>query len=163
MSNLSRMRDAVIAARAALAGLREQIGATERELEAERRQLMDAERRGRLAGEIGDQETVTVAQHFAAKHANRVSVLERQLGAQRDELALAEHELADMTEQLKTAERNRGAAEAADRVAAAQAGMGPVDAEDERLKSRLDRAAREAAAEQQLEALKQKLGKRGRP
>lgn len=157
------MRDAVIAARAALAVMRDQIGATERELEAERRQLLDAERRGRLAAEIGDQETVTVAQHFAGKHASRVSVLERKLGAQRDEMALAEHELADMTEQLKAADRDRVAAEAADRVAAAQAGMGPVDAEDELLKGRLDRAAREAAAEQQLEALKQKLGKRGRP
>jgi predicted nucleic acid-binding Zn-ribbon protein len=157
------MRDAVIAARAALAVMRDQIGATERELDAERRQLMDAERRGRLAGEIGDQETVQVAQHFAAKHASRVNVLERKLGALRDELTLAEHELADMTEQLKAAGQNRGTAEAADHVAAAQAGMGPAAEEDERLKSRMDREAREAAAEQQLEALKQKMGKRGRP
>src|SRR5574341_342478 len=155
------MRDAVVAARAALPLMREQIGATERALEAERRQLMDAERRGRLAGEIGDQETVAVAQHFAGKHAERVGVLERKLAAQREELALAERELAEMTEQLKAAERNRGAAEAAEKVAAAQAGMGVE--QDELLKSRMDRAAREAAAEQQLEALKQKLGKRGRP
>src|SRR3972149_11340269 len=121
------MRDAVIAAPAALPSMREQIGAAERELEAARRQLMDAERRGRLAAEIGDQETVTVAQHFAGKHAGRVSVLERKLGAQRDELALAEHELVDMTEQLKAAERNRGAAEAADRGAAAPAGVGAAE------------------------------------
>src|SRR3972149_232049 len=117
------MRDAVIAARAALASMREQIGATARELEAERRQLMDAERRGGgggggWGGEIGDQETGTVAQHCAGKHAGRVSVLERKLGAQRDELALAEHELAGMTEQLKAAERNRGAAGADGRGAA---------------------------------------------
>jgi len=157
------MRDAVIAARAGLAVMRDQIGATERELEVERRHLLDAERRGRLAGEIGDQETVTVARHFGEKHASRVGVLERKLGALRDELTLAEHELADMTEQLTAADRNRGASEAADHVAAAKAGMGPVDAEDEMLKGRMDRAAREAAAEQQLEALKQKLGKRGQP
>ncbi|MBI4420056.1 MAG: hypothetical protein HY560_04455, partial [Gemmatimonadetes bacterium] len=138
MSNLSRMRDAVIAARAALPRMREQIGATEKELAVERRHLMDAERRGRLAGEIGDQETVRVAQHFAGKHADRVSVLERKLAAQRDELALAERELADMTEQLKAAERNRGAAEAAEKVAAAQAGMGPAGEEDELLESRMD-------------------------
>lgn len=156
------MRDAVIAARAALASMREQIGASERALEAERRQLMDAERRGRLAGEIGDQETVAVAQHFAAKHAGRVAVLERKLSALRDELALAEHDLADMTEQLKAAERHRGVADAGDRVAAARAGM-PADGEEELLKGRMDRAAREAAAEQQLEALKQKMGKRERP
>jgi predicted nucleic acid-binding Zn-ribbon protein len=157
------MRDAVIAARSAVAVMRDHIGATERELDAERRQLLDAERRGRLAGEIGDQETVTVARHFAAKHTNRVSVLERKLAALRDELTLAEHELVDMTEQLKAADRNRAAADASSHAAAARAGMGPVDTEDELLKGRLDRAAQEAAAEQQLEAMKRKLGKRGRP
>src|SRR5574341_586977 len=102
------MRDAVIAARAALPRMREQIGATERELEAERRQLMDAARRGRLAGEIGGQDTVAVGRH-------------------------------------------RGGAEAAGRAAAARAGMGVE--QDGLLKSRMDRAAREAAAEQQLESL----------
>jgi len=68
-----------------------------------------------------------------------------------------------MTEQLKAADRNRAAADASSHAAAARAGMGPVDTEDELLKGRLDRAAQEAAAEQQLEAMKRKLGKRGRP
>ena len=38
-----------------------------------------------------------------------------------DELALAERELAEMTEQLRAAERNRGEAEAAEKIATAQA------------------------------------------
>ncbi len=157
------MRDAVVATRTALTSMQEQLRATERELEGERQQLGDAERRGRLAGEIGDQETVTVAQRFAAKHAERVAVLERKLAVQRDEAAMVERELADMMERLKSAEGNRVAQEATDRVAAAKAGMSGLDAEDELVKVRLDRAAREAAAEQQLEALKKKMGKRGTP
>lgn len=157
------MRDALVAARAALTRMQEQLRVTEQELENERRQLVDAERRGRLAGEIGDQETVAVAQRFAARHAERVGVLERKLGAQRDEVVMVERELAEMTEQLKSAEGDRVAQDATDRVAAAKAGMTALDAEDELVKARLDRAAREAAAEQQLEALKKKMGKRGTP
>lgn len=157
------MRDALVAARAALTRMQEQLRVTEQELENERRQLVDAERRGRLAGKIGDQETVAVAQRFAARHAERVGVLERKLGAQRDEVVMVERELAEMIEQLKSAEGDRVAQDATDRVAAAQAGMTALDAEDELVKARLDRAAREAAAEQQLEALKKKMGKRGTP
>lgn len=157
------MRDAVVAARAALTRMQEQLAATERELEGERRQQADAERRGRLAGEIADQETVSVAQRFAAKHAERVGVLERKLAVQREEVAMVERELAEMTEQLKFAQEDRVGREVTDRVAAAQAGMAGLDAEDELVKARLDRQARETAAEQQLEALKKKMGKRSTP
>lgn len=157
------MRDALVAARAALTRMQEQLRATEQELGNERRQLADAERRGKLAGEIGDQETVAVAQRFAAKHAERVGVLERKAAVQRDEAVMVERELADMTEQLKTAEGDRVSREATDHVAAARAGMPGLEEEDEVMKSRLDRAAREAAAEEQLQALKKKMGKRGSP
>ena len=161
--SVARMREAVIEARVAVDKMRDGVRVTEGELSHERQQLTDAERRGRLAGEIGDAETVSVARHFAAKHAERVAVLEKKLAAQRDEAALAEREVSEMTEQLKSAERDRIAREASARVAAARAGMGgaPVDgAEDERLKMHLDRAAREAAAAEQLEALKRKMGRK---
>ena len=156
------MREAVAAARASLTRMQEQLRAARAELEQERRQLADAERRGRLAGEIGDQETVAVAQRFAAKHAERVGVLERKVAVQQDEVVMVERELADMTEQLKQAEGTRVARDATDSVARAKAGMGAVD-EDELAKLHLDRAAREAAAAEQLEALKKKMGKRGSP
>jgi len=162
VSDLSRMREAVAAARASLTRMQEQLRATEAELEGERRQLADTERRGRLAGEIGDQETVAVAQRFAAKHAERVGVLERKVAVQRDEVVMVERELADMTEQLKQATGTRVAQDVTDSVARAKAGMGAVD-EDELTKLHLDRAAREAAAAEQLEALKKKMGKRGSP
>jgi hypothetical protein len=156
------MREAVAAARASVTRMQEGLRATEAELEQERRQLADTERRGRLAGEIGDEETVAVAQRFAAKHAERVGVLERKLAVQRDELVMVERELADMTEQLKRAEGTRVERDATDHVARAKAGMAALE-EDELAKLRLDRAAREAAAAEQLEALKKKMGKRGTP
>lgn len=161
--SLARMREAVIEARVAVGKLRDGLRVTEAELAHERQQLRDAQRRGRLAGEIGDGETVTVAQHFAAKHGERVAVLEKKLAAQQDEASLAEREVTEMTEQLKTAERDRVAREASGRVAAARAAMGSPsapDAEDEVLKTRLDRAGREAAAAEQLEALKRKMGRK---
>lgn len=156
------MREALVAARAALTRMQEQVRVTEQELASERRQLADAERRGKLASEIGDQETVAVAQRFAAKHAERVAVLERKVAVQRDEAVMVERELADMTEQLKTAEGDRASRDATDHVASARAGMAALD-DDELAKLQLDRAAREVAAAEQLEALKKKMGKRGSP
>jgi hypothetical protein len=154
------MRDALIAARAAVTRMHEQLRASAKELELERKLLADAQRRGRLAAGIGDQETVAVAERFAAKHTERVGVLERKLQAQREEVTLAEREVADMTEQLKIAERDRAAREASGRAQATKAGLeGAASAEDELLKVRMDRAAREAAAEKQLQALKKKMGK----
>ena len=156
------MREALAAARASVTRMREQLRAAEAELEQERRQLADTERRGRLAAEIGDQETVAVAQRFSAKHAARVAVLERKVAVQRDEAVMVERELAEMTEQLKQAEGSRVAQDATEHVARAKAGMSAVD-DDEVARLHLDRAAREAAAAEQLEALKKKMGKRGSP
>ena len=62
------MREAVVDAKVAVAEIQEAVARTERELVAQRQQLADAERRGRLAGEIQDQETVAVAERFAAKY-----------------------------------------------------------------------------------------------
>src|SRR6185503_930377 len=48
----ARMREAVIEAKVGVRAIRDALGRTETELAAERQQLADAERRGRLAGEI---------------------------------------------------------------------------------------------------------------
>jgi hypothetical protein len=146
-----QMREAVVDAKVAVAEIQEAVGRTEHELTLERQRLSDAERRGRLAGEIQDAETVEVAGRFAAKHRERLGVLERKLANQREELALAQRELDDMQAQLKTADR-RSAQEAGDPVAS-------MDLQDELLKSDMDRAAREAAAARQLEELKKKMRK----
>ena len=147
------MREAVVDAKVAVAEIQEAVVRTEREIALERQRLADAERRGRLAGEIQDAETVAVAGR------ERLGVLERKLANQREELGLAQRELDDMQAQLKTAERDRPAMEA--RRSAQEAGDGGagVDLQDELLRSEMDRAAREAAAARQLEELKKKMRK----
>ncbi len=154
-----QMREAVVDAKVAVAEVREAVVRTEHELTLERQRLADAERRGRLAGEIQDAETVAVADRFAAKHRERLGVLERKLVNQKEEMALAQRELDDMQAQLKTAERDRPAMEA--RQSAREAGDGEpgLDLQDELLKSDMDRASREAAAARQLEELKKKMRK----
>jgi hypothetical protein len=161
-----QMREAVVEAKLAVRETREAVTRTEGELSLERQRLADAERRGRLAGEIQDQETVEVAQRFAGKHRERVGVLEKKLAALTDERALYERELADMQAQLERAERERPlteaerSAERAWRELQEAGGARPgLDLKDELLKAKLDRAAREAAAERQLEQLKKKMKK----
>jgi len=161
-----QMREAVVEAKLAVGETREAVARTERALTQERQRLADAERRGRLASEIQDRETVEVAQRFAAKHRERAEVLERKLAALRQELVLYERELGDMQGQLLRAEHDRPLTEAERSAERAwrdlQAAGGPrpgVDAEDQLLKSQLDRAAREAAADRQLRELKKKMKK----
>jgi hypothetical protein len=95
-----------------------------------------------------------------------VGVLEKKLAALKDELALFERELAAMQAQLARAERDRPLSEAersaerAWRDLQAAGGKRPgADPEDEALKSRLDRAAREAVADRQLQELKKRMKK----
>lgn len=160
-----QMREAVVDAKVALREMREALQRTEAELGAERQRLADADRRGRLAGEIQDDETVQVANRFVARHQERVAMLERKVSAQREELALAERDLIDMQTQLKAAERERasgvGSTERAWRDLQAAGGTRPgVDPEEDLLKADMDRAARERAADEQLDLLKKKLGRK---
>jgi hypothetical protein len=164
-----QMREAVVDAKVAVQEMRAALARTEIELKVEAQRLSDAERRGRLAGEIQDQETVEVAERFAARHRERVAVLERKLSAQREELGLAERDLAEMQGQLKSAERGGPAAPGGPMSSAEQAwrdlqaagGARPgVDLQDDLLKADMDRAALEQAADEQLDLLKQKLGKK---
>ena len=137
---------ALVDAKAGLATMRDALGAAEQSLASERQQLADAERRGRMAAEIGDQETAEVANRFTARHAERVQLLERKVAVQRDELAMAEREYESMREEFQ---QRRGAVPP-------PAGTGP-DVDDAALRHQLDRAARESAAEEQLAFLKRKV------
>ena len=125
---------------------------------AERAELDTVRRRGKLAADIDDRETVRIAEQYERKDGERVAVLEKELAAQQEELALAEHEIDDMTSQLR----------------AAYAGVVPPDvaspppmpdpleearAEGDALRRDIDRAAREATAQRQLEELKRRMGK----
>jgi hypothetical protein len=142
------LREALIDARTGIGVMRDALAAVEAELAAERKRLDDAERRGRLAAEVPDPETVAVAERFAAKHRERVTLLERKLALQRDELAIAEREEAQISVEF------RAARSGTDRV------IRPVpEPEDDHLEYETDQRAREAAVEAQLAYLKKKLGK----
>ncbi len=149
----AQMHRAAVEGRAAIAKMREDVAETEREIAVEQRHLEDARRRGRLAAEIEDEETVEVAQRFATKHAERFAVLEQRLSAQQAELALADREVEEMVGQLKELER-RGV------VGAPSIPPEAIpDLEGARLGEELDQAAREAAADIQLRELKKRMGK----
>jgi hypothetical protein len=163
---ISQMRSAVIEARMSIEKMREGVAKTEQRLAIERQKLADAERRGRLAAGIQDQETVEVAERFVAKHRERVGVLESKLEAQKAELELADREYNEMKQQLLEQERKRPESDAARKVETAwrdleAAGLSrpETDVEGERLRRQMEREAREARADEQLEELKRRMGK----
>ncbi len=161
-----RMREALIEAKAGLGRMRDELARTEREQQALAREIETAERRRALAAGIDDQETVSVAERYVAKHRERSAVLEKKLAAEREELALAERDVAEMVAQLEEVTKRRGNVQGERSAQAAwsalgQAGMDrpELDAEQEALKGRMDRAAREAEADAKLEELKRRMGK----
>jgi hypothetical protein len=153
------LKEALLEARVGIGRMRDALVESERELAAERKQLEDAERRGRLAAAVPDPETVRVAERFAARHRERVGVLERKIVVQRDELALAERELADMTDEARRA----ATAHPSSSISAAwrdlESAGATRPAPDERLDAEAERRQRESAIEAQLAYLKRKLGK----
>jgi hypothetical protein len=153
------LREALLEARLGVGALRKAQAATTDELTAERTLLEDAERRGRLAAGVPDPETVAIAERFAARHRERVAVLERKLLVQGDEVALAERELAEMTAELQRA----AAGHPSESVAAAWRDLESAGAtrpdEEARLQADAERQRRESAIEAQLAYLKKKLGK----
>ena len=162
---LAGLREALIEAKVGVGAMRSALAATERELLIERRQLADAERRGQLAAELPDAETVVLAERFAVRHRERVAVLERKLVVQRDELVLAEREVAEMLDQVRAGRPGLGdeSIAAAWRDLEAAGGDRPEAApDDERLRAEADRKLKEQAVEAQLAFLKNKLGKRER-
>ena len=106
-----------------------------------------------------DAETVLIAERFAIRHRERVSVLERKIVVQRDELALAERELTEMT----TEARRATSANPSESIAAAwrdlETAGGNRPDDDQRMQADADRQRRESAIEAQLAYLKKKLGR----
>jgi hypothetical protein len=151
---LALMREALVGARVAVRELHEAIEETRRRLGGERDALETVRRRGRLAADINDAETVRIATEYERRHAERVAILERKLAAQEEELSLAERELDEMTRQM------RGVA------AGVPPGGGPTIPEaapepdpDAELQRTIDRQTREAQAERMLAELKRRMGK----
>ena len=159
---MAGLREALLEAKVGVSTMRHALGVTERELQAEQRQLTDADRRGRLAAEVPDAETVLLAERFAVRHRERIAVLERKLVVQRDELALAEREVEEMLGQYRAGGRSTGAdsIQAAWRDVQAAGGDRPgIDIEDDQQGTEADAKLKEKAVEAQLAFLKKKLGK----
>jgi hypothetical protein len=155
------LREALVDARLGITAMRNGLAAGEAELASERRQLDDAERRGRLAAAVPDPETVAVAERFATRYRERIVVLERKVAVQRDELALAEREVQEMTAQFRSAAQGglrSESVEAAWRDLEAAGGARPADDAD-RVAAELDRRRRTEAVEAQLAYLKKKMGR----
>jgi hypothetical protein len=153
------LKEAVLEARLGVRTMQEALVVTERELAAERQQLEDAERRGRLAAMVPDPETVQVAERYALRHRERAAILERKLVVQREELVLAERELAEMTVEAKRATANHPS----ETISAAWRDLESAGAtrpdEHDRIQAETDRQRRDSAIEAQLAYLKRKLGK----
>ncbi len=158
------LHSAIVDAKVAVAAMRDALAATERVIAAERKQLEDAERRGRLAAQIPDPETVQIAEQFVVRHRERVQVLEMKLTAQREELSLTVRDVEQMTLELRRARQGGGGPtptqEAAWRDLETAGGVRPeTDVDGELLKSQLNRQQMDAAVQAQLEHLKKKLGR----
>jgi len=152
------LKDALVELKVAIGQGRDARGKAERELEAERLRLIDAERRGGLAAQIDDAETVRIAAEFTAKHRDRVELLERKLAVIRDELAFAEREYESLSGQYRSARLGTDAPPPSPGPGSAE--LDPeLDRDLDRLSSEASRAARDAAVRAQLEHLKKKLGK----
>ncbi len=148
------LREALVDFKVALDQMRQADGVTEKELELARRNLVDYERRGRLAAEIDDAETVRVAEEFTTRARQRVDLLERKVLVQRDEVHIAEREYEATRERYQRASHGLPLETSTPADLSGDAADPTAPSLDDPL---LDKRAREAAVEAQLELLKKKL------
>jgi hypothetical protein len=154
LAALAMMREALVEAKMGVSQLRTALEATRAQLARERGELETVQRRGRLAAQINDAETVRVAAQFERRHSERIAVLEGKLSAQEAELELAEREVTEMASQLKAMAAGAGPA-------GASTAAPPDDEPDaaDSLRREVDRAARDAEAERKLAELKRRMGR----
>lgn len=155
---LAMMRSALIEAKVGVSQVRDALGATSAHLDRERVELDTTRRRSRLALQVHDDETVQIAERFVHKHEERIGVLERKLEAQRAELALAESELAEMTEQFRAMASGGGGVVGAESDATAPGGDASLEQDLNGLRRQAEQSAREADADRRLQELKRRMG-----
>lgn len=168
---LAGMKETLVRARMGIDDLRGGVELTRSRLVAERRELETVQRRKTLAQGIGDAETVAVAERYERQHADRVDVLVRKLEVQERELAITEHEVSDMTAELKRAVGSPSGESVGQGPSAAGGGVeadprtsGTPDADNlagdlDALARQRQRAARDAGAEARLAEMKRRMGK----
>lgn len=149
------LRDALVEFKVGIGQLTEAQTRSERELEVARKEAADYARRGQAALEIGDHETVRLADEFTAKARERVDLLERKVIVQRDELTMAQRDYEETKQRFQSA--SRGVPLDAPAPADPLASPDRISSVDQAL---MDQRAREAAVDAQLEHLKKKFGER---
>lgn len=155
-AQLAAMRRDLNAARRALDRLQLELQHCRTEMTEEEKQEQVCRRRGDLAAGIGDDETVRLAVQWAERHRQRVVVLRQKADALSAELAMRNDDLSTMDTQLQEVQKQLG-------VSGNPVGAPPPRPQNpERTKQdaefrRLDREAREKAAEARLEELKKKM------
>jgi hypothetical protein len=158
-ARVAMMRDALVEAKVGLSQVRDARDGTRALLERERAELATVQRRRALAEQIGDRETVEVAQRFERRHGERVGVLERKLAAQEEELGLAEREVEEMSSQLKAMAAGIDPSAAAPSAGARPADAGASEADFDALRRAAERNLRDQDAERRLAELKRRMGK----
>lgn len=157
----------MVHAKLAISDMRAALTVTDQRLRAEQAELDTVRRRQGYAADIGDNETVAIAERFASQHAERVAVLESKRMVQQQELALAEREYESMSAELRqvlsgVATDSHGYEAAAAREVNDAIGDVPgtdgIGIDTPPQAARRSRAEREADADARLADLKRKLG-----
>lgn len=104
---LAGMRDEVADAKVRIRELEDQLTRAKAEAQREQTEAATAQRRGKMAVDIGDDETAKVALEYAAKHEERHQVLEQKIQALTKELALRSKEVEEMLAKVKEAQAKR--------------------------------------------------------
>jgi hypothetical protein len=155
------MEREVISAAGALAKLDEEIRRTRREADAEGQALEVCRRREAMARDVDDAETVRVAVQFAARHGERQDLLTRKVGVLEEERTLLARDIESMRAMIAEAAPAAGTAAgaAAGTVGEGQGRFRPdAGSQHDREFSRMERDARERAADERLEELKRRMG-----
>lgn len=151
---LAEMKQTLVLARVARDEVRAAYATSMQRLELARTELATIVRRGDLARQIDDQETVAVAGRFAESQRATLDVLERKVAVQYEELSMAERTVTEMEAELK-AVTGRGPAPDVTPDPSLD-GAAAVDPSDFR---GLDDAARAQTADERLAELKRRMGR----
>ena len=104
---LAGMRDEVADAKVRIRELEDQIARADAEAAREKREGATARRRGKLAADIDDTETVQLAEQYVQRHDERQRILEQKSAALRQELVIRRREVEEMLAQVKDAQTKR--------------------------------------------------------
>ncbi|CAA9309657.1 MAG: hypothetical protein AVDCRST_MAG89-1036 [uncultured Gemmatimonadetes bacterium] len=163
---LGGMRREMVDARTLVSELKQAAAGARTELAREQQRLTDCLRRRELAAKIGDEETIRVADEFAARHREAVGVLEAKVRASGAELQLRTREADELAERYRQADARRFALLAELRRAGAhgraEREMAGLEGDFDRFAEQIDDQARRTEAagevERRLDELKRRAG-----